>query len=189
MAWGAGTTQGYAEIRIEAEDYDGEEWKAVYTVQTTGNDTTVLTNTMIDNFLTDWEACSNAAIVKAELNSVAHTPFTNSAPKTAVNALQSLVGAVAELAFERANPLIPSKTIKRTVGIPAFVDGVVNNAGTNVYKIPGDTTTPGFNRLIGFLDNYLAFKYAGNDLYYGGLAWANADSAFVTLPREIEPST
>lgn len=184
MAWAAGTPESFVQLTLEYKDETGElPFKQELLLLAVGNDTTVLDNAQIAAFITHLEVISNTQVSKAEVRSVALTPFTNSSPKTAGSTVYPTVDNVAYLPFVAVNPLIPSKAVSKTVGIPAPVAGKLIGSGSNLGAFSGtDSDSVG---VLAFLNRYLAFKYVGNGLYYGNLSFVAQDFELVSIPRII----
>lgn len=191
MAWSAGTAEDYAVLALTYTDIVGQEYKQELLLAGVGTDTTALDAAQIAAFITHLEVISNCAITRAELRSIALTPFSNNAPKTPGSTTEFVtIDNVGALPFVAQNPLIPSKNVRKTVGIPAPVAGKLIGTGANLDAFSG--TDSDSVAVLAFLNRYLVFKYAGNGLYYGGSVspapvFQSADFKVVSIDRILEP--
>jgi hypothetical protein len=159
-------------VRIEYIDTRGE--KVIKTTAYSGS----MTNDDLIDTLTASEALTNAAVVKASV--LTSVPILGM-EDTPTNALQNSVAGLMALTFTKADPINPTKTIRKEFVVPAYLETLQDAAD---WKPVTDNSD--LNDLVALLEDNLTYKAGDGDFYPGGFSYVRAQSGFGFTTREID---
>lgn len=157
-------------LRIQWEDIDGEP-----IIQTIALDSTV-TDADVVSMVDALDALSNAKIVKASVSVARGITGTKAA---AVAALRPSVYERAILTFAKTNPVNAAKESLRSVGIPAFINGIKSGSHPNLANVD-------LSGLTTLLEDNLDMVGADGTHYPGGWTYDNDRSGFITATSKTD---
>lgn len=158
------------EIRLKYTDFRGQTLTKTIPLGVTTSDANII------SIASSLDVLSNAHIT-AEVFTVRKITGLKGA---AVNALERNISEIMELTFVGVDTADATKTVERSVLIPAMIAAIELIDGSP------DNTNTDLVTLTGLLDSHLIYLNAVKTVVEGGLTWNESDSHHVTLADIVD---